>query len=151
MPIEKSHLALAAGAALAATVASVGITHVTRPPAAHVRVSPNTWEELTQAQVDALTALLKKMPPRDVAIFCLRGCDDLALSFDNAFESAHWKSGIEAPLMDDTVGVAIGPDDADGRALRTAIHEATRGAINPRMVDARLLEGRLALVLGRKR
>ena len=47
MPVEKPHIALAAGAALAATVASVGISNYRAPPATalHARMSPNTWEE----------------------------------------------------------------------------------------------------------
>jgi len=113
------------------------------------RASSHTWEELSQFQVDALTAELKKLPARDVAIFCWKLCDDLALTFDNAFESAHWKSGIETPLFDDSVGLTIGPADDPGAAtLRKAIQAAT--GIDAKLVDARILENRIALVIGRK-
>lgn len=149
--IDKSHVIVATvAAALAAGGSSLIVHRAAPPPAVHAR-STSTWAELTQAQVDALAAALREMPPRDVAIICQRGCDDLALSFDNAFESAHWNSGIEVPLVDDTVGVSVGPDDTDGRALARAIHDATGGAVSPKMVDARLLEHRIALVIGRKR
>lgn len=148
-------------AAVAATLAAGGagvITHATRPPVTHQRVSPHTWDELTQKQVDALTAALKKLPPRPVAIFCKIGCDDLALSFDNAFESAHWASGIETPLVDDTVGISVGcafregkcPADDPGAVLAATLREATGGALDPKLVDAHLLEGRIALVIGRR-
>ena len=147
MVVEKSHLAVAA---MAAFLAAAGVAVVTRmPPALGTRTSPHTWPELTQQQVDKLTTTLKRMPPRDVAIFCWKGCDDLALSFDNAFESAKWRSGIETPQLDDTVGWSVGPaSDPDANALRHAIFEVT--GIEPKLTDARLLENRLALVLGRK-
>lgn len=121
------------------------ITKIVRPE------SPNVWGELEQTEVDALTAALGKLPKRDVAIFCLRGCGDLALSFDNAFESSHWNSGVEAPLTDDTVGIKVGPsDDPDARKLADAITTATAGRMRPELVDAHIIENRLVLVIGRK-
>jgi hypothetical protein len=121
------------------------ITKVVRPE------SPNVWRELEQSEVDALTAALGKLPKRDVTILCLRGCGDLALSFDNAFESAHWNSGVETPLSDDTIGISVGPrDDPDAAKLGLAIATATRDAIVPKLVEAHIIENRIVLVLGRK-
>lgn len=121
------------------------ITKIVRPE------SPNVWAELEQSEVDALTAALGKIPKRDIAIFCLRGCGDLALSFDNAFESAHLASQVETPLIDDNVGIKVGPaDDPDARKLGDAITTATAGRIRPELIEAHIVENRLVLVLGRK-
>lgn len=125
-----------------------------RPPPAQITKlvrpsSPNVWDELEQSQVDALTAALGKLKKRDVAIFCLRGCGDLALSFDNAFESAKWNSAIETPLTDDTVGLSIGPaDDPDAKAIGAAIASTT--GLMPKLVEAHIVQGRIVLVIGRK-
>lgn len=55
------------------------------------------WPEMTQREVDDLTAALKftGAPPTQVMIVCKDPmCEDLALNLDNAFESARWKSEI---------------------------------------------------------
>lgn len=146
----KQHLLTALVAASVAVAAMFGAHTLTVSPPVH-RVSPSTWEGLSQSEVDALTEVLKGLQPHDVAIFCSHGCDDLALDFDNAFESAHWRSGIERPLLDDNIGLSIGPNNEDGLALRAAIFGATAGRLDPKMIDAKLLEGHLALVISRKR
>jgi hypothetical protein len=113
---------------------------------------PNAWGELSQQEVDALTSILAKLPAREVAIFCgSRDCEDMALDFDNAFESAHWISGIERPLVDTNAGINVGPDDDAGRSLAAAIESATNGRIKPGLIEARLIGDRMALVISRKR
>lgn len=141
----------------AAVALAVGgtVTLVRRPAQQLVstgKVLPNAWGELTQAEIDALTKILSGMPKHEVAIFCAgRGCDDLALDFDNAFESAHWVSGIEHPLVDTNVGINVGPDDESGRTLAAAIESATGGRISPGLIESHLIGGRMALVISRPR
>jgi hypothetical protein len=115
--------------------------------------NPNAWGELSQVEVDALTMILKSMPTKyEVGIFCAtKDCEDLALDFDNAFESAHWKSGVERPLMDSNFGINVGPPDAAGKALANAIDKATAGRIKPGLLPAQILgENRLVLVISKK-
>lgn len=123
------------------------------------RSSPNVWETLTQKEVDALTAELKKpeLTKGPVSIFCSdSNCDDLALDFDNAFESAGWSSGIERPLSDTNVGINVaricGKDSCDPRGgiLQAAIVRATDGKIVPGLVTMQGDPGRLAVILSRK-
>lgn len=147
----KQHLITAFVAGTVAIAATVGTHNLTAPPAAIHKASPSTWEGLEQFEIDSLTHVLQGLPPHDVAIFCSHGCDDLALDFDNALESAHWRSRVERPLLDDNAGLSVGPDNEDGRMLRNAIFAATHGRLDPKMIDAKLLEGRLALVISRKR
>lgn len=111
---------------------------------------PDAWGELSQPEIDALTATLKGIKPKEVAIFCAsRNCDDMALDFDNAFESAHWVSGIERPLVDSNTGVSVGPDDEDGRTLAAAIESATKGRIKPNVVASHLIGGRMAIIISK--
>jgi hypothetical protein len=110
---------------------------------------PHVWEGLSQPEVDALTQALAGIEKHPVAIFCQHGCDDLALDFDNAFESAHWESGIEHPLIDDNVGLNVAPISEAGAALAHAIAQATHGRLTPRLIDAQIGD-RLAVVISRK-
>jgi hypothetical protein len=59
------------------------------------------WPEMTQQEVDDLTARLKKIGEgRPVTIYCINArCEDLALNLDNAFESARWKSEVLNGVM----------------------------------------------------
>ncbi len=84
------------------------------------------WGDLDQKEVDALTALLNKLPKVPVVIFCVEDtqCGDLRDDLENSFESAHWDVKTEKPLIDDTVGLA-----ASSEALRDAINEATSGRL----------------------
>jgi len=107
------------------------------------------WPELTQKQVDDMTMALSAIPKREVAIYCLHACSDLALSFDNAFESAHWSSGVETPLVDTNVGLNVGPkDDEEAKALAGIIAHTT--GLNVELIDAANLENRLVIAIGRK-
>lgn len=62
-----------------------------------VRMAAAAWDELSQKEVDDLTAALKlSPPPSKFTIVCAdeRWCGDVALNLDNSFESAHWPSDI---------------------------------------------------------
>jgi len=66
-------------------------------PAAQHRAK-RKWAEMSQKEIDDLTATLKmveKTRGAPVTIVCKDPmCEDLALNLDNAFESARWKSEI---------------------------------------------------------
>lgn len=112
---------------------------------------PFAWGEMSQGEINRLSDILSKLPKREVAIFCMdRNCDDLALDFDNAFETAHWTSGIERPLVDTNTGINVGPNDEDGRVLAAAIESATEGRIKPGLVQTSLIGGRMALVISKR-
>lgn len=153
----KEHLLPAAIAAIVAGGATLGINTMSKPTPPQIVVSQagvaraGAWEDLTQQEVDALTAELKKMKPQQVAIFCSSLCDGLALDFDNAFESAKWQSGIERPLTDTNTGINVAPNDAEGKALAAAIKSATNGRLSPGLLDAAIIGNRLALVISRKK
>lgn len=94
----------------------------TKPPVQYVQLKPSEvapkgatrsiekyrWEGLTQAEVDGLT-IATSGKNYDIVIACMDDsrCGDLALDFDNAFESAKLKSVVERPFMDDTKGIAV--------------------------------------------
>jgi hypothetical protein len=151
----KQHIITAAVALTTAIGGTVAVHKLSPAPAPIVvthagKPLPNAWGELSQAEVDALTGILKTMKPAEVAIFCAsRDCEDIALDFDNAFESAHWVSGIERPLVDSNTGINVGPDDEDGKVLAAAIESATNGRIKPGLIASHLLGDRRALVISR--
>lgn len=150
----KQHLITAALALSVASGGTFAVHKLLQKPAAVVtatgKPSPNSWGELSQSEIGSLTAILKATTPAEVAIFCAsRDCDDLALDFDNAFESAHWVSGIERPLVDTNAGISVGPDDDNGRLLAAAIESATNGRIKPSLIESHLVGGRRALVISR--
>lgn len=151
----KRHIAEVFVATALAVGAVSGINYVTRQPQVITQTGkPNVgaWGELTQKEVEALTVLLANMPKSKVGIFCAtKDCEDLALDFDNAFESAKWESGIERPLMDTNAGIHVGPPNDKGKALADAIKKATNGRIAPEMLAAQIIgEDRLVLVISRK-
>lgn len=81
---------------------------MTRDDARAARRERYVWPGLEQKQVDALTAAVKGMKfEQGIVIFCADDsrCGDLALDFDNAFESAKLKSSIEKPFIDNTTGL----------------------------------------------
>lgn len=57
------------------------------------RLAKSIWPALSQSEVDNVTKLAKAQRPGTVKVFCYEEtkCDELALSIENAFESAHWK------------------------------------------------------------
>ena len=157
------HLASALIAAVVAGLVGLGVVNyapkpakpntvtVVAPPGTSLksvsRAAAAAWGELEQAEVDALTALLKPVAEKTpVVIFCLEEskCGDMALDFENAFESAKWPVAQERPLADDTVG--IGTSDANLAAL---IEQATAGRLKPKAISANMKD-RVALVIGKK-
>jgi hypothetical protein len=111
----RQHLIPSLVASVIASCAAVGFVHVTRAPeVTHIVTAPagavspakaahlakTVWPELTQAQVDALTAAVKGNKGK-VTIFCIDDakCGDIALNLDNAFESAHWESLVRNSPM----------------------------------------------------
>lgn len=105
------------------------------------------WPELEQAAVDRLTAALVKVTARErVEILCAdrSECGDLALDFENAFESAHWANVAILPpaLGVETVGLT-----SNSPGLAQAVDAATGLAVN---VVARDPRDPLVLLIGRK-
>lgn len=128
------------------------VTFQQRQGDAFKRMSPAAWGNLEQREIDALTAELRKLPAKsEVAIFCQHGCDDMAIDFENALESAKWSCGIERPLYDTNRGINVAPDSEQGRALRDAIEKATGGRLKVGMVEGEIDQpGRLAIIISRK-
>lgn len=61
-------------------------------PARAKRTAATVWPELTQIEVDDVTARAKAIGKETLRIFCFDEvkCGDLTSSLENAFESAHW-------------------------------------------------------------
>lgn len=61
-------------------------------PAKARRLAQTLWPELSQAELDRVTARAQAIGPTRIRIFCFDEvkCGDLASSLENAFESAHW-------------------------------------------------------------
>jgi hypothetical protein len=147
--------------AVIATVAHYGFSEapiVINPTATVTALDPTsryakrlveaTWPELDQREVNELAAILQGVPETDrsaVTIFCAEEakCGDLQLDFDNAFETAHWTTRFERPLIDTTTGVST-----SSKEISDAIAKATRGRIVPRLIDKNTLY--VALVIGAK-
>lgn len=118
------------------TVKMGGVPIVTSDPAQSLTRSEQrqlaaSWGELDQKEIDALSEALKALPKAPLTIFCQRDdlCGDMQLDFDNSFETAHWETKLEMPLMDDTVGVATSRED-----LRDAINAATSGRLGVKII-----------------
>jgi len=80
-----------------------------------------------------------------LVIFCQDDakCGDMQLDFDNAFETAHWETKLETPLIDDTVGVAASTPE-----LVNAINEATAGRLKVKIIKR--TRPMKVLVIGKK-
>ena len=159
--LDKKHAVTAVVAAVVASVIGGGVAKMVTPPPEKQQIvvnsankpSPYAWGDLSQKEVDGLTSLLKATSRKfEVAIFCAdQYCDSLALDFDNAFETAKWKSGIERPISDSNTGINVAPNDARAKQLAEAISKATNGRLKPGIIDAVLTEkDRVALVISRK-
>lgn len=98
---------------------------------AELRLAAAQWGDLDQKEVDAITAGIKGLPKTPLTIFCEDDykCGDMQLAFDNAFETDHWDTKLEKPLIDDTVGVATSRED-----LRKAIDDATGGRLAVKII-----------------
>lgn len=83
------------------------VVHTSAPSPKQARL---VWPGLEQAQVDALTAELRKLEkPTRVLLLCRDSsrCGDLALDIENAMETARWNVQIDVPLSDDTTGISV--------------------------------------------
>ena len=91
------------------------------------------WGSLTQFEVDSITNALKSIPnAAPIIVYCQDDarCGDIALDFDNAFESAHVRSEVQKPLLDTTRGIAT-----SSKVLSEIIATATSGRIVPHVLS----------------
>lgn len=111
------------------------------------RINPYAWDGLAQAEVDALQAELEKLPKLPVTIFCSdNNCQDIVLDFDNAFESAHWSTEIERPMIDSSVGIWT-----SSKEIADAIDRATHGRLKASILGPEWKDkSRIALAIGKK-
>lgn len=126
---------VAAAASLAVSAPMIYLAKHRAPERIVVQASPETtaraiarqaarqWGELPQKAVDDLTARLGKIDKQPVLILCRdrSDCGDLALDLENAFESAHWDVKIDAPVIDDTIGLS-----SNDATLAAAVTAATK-------------------------
>lgn len=105
-----------------------------------------SWGELTQKEVDTLTADLKKAGgKKHVVVFCANDvyCGDMQLDFVNAFASAKWDFDTETPVVDNTKGIGVS-DEVIAGVIRAAIPRLPVTIIQSNMKD------KVALVIGKK-
>jgi hypothetical protein len=144
--IGLSALALAGAATIKTPVSKTVVV-----PAAQVtatgRYNPYVWEGLQQSEVDALQKALEGMPKKPVIIFCSdANCQDIVLDFDNAFESAHWSTDIERPMIDSSVGIWT-----SSKELAAAIAAATNGRLKVSILGPEWKKtDTIALAIGKK-
>jgi hypothetical protein len=53
----------------------------------------------------------------------------IKFDFDNAFETAHWETKLEAPFIDDTIGIGTSSPE-----LMDAINGATSGRLKAHII-----------------
>jgi len=146
MRLHRSAIAAVTAALVFAGASSAAIA----APADHApRAAAWQYPGLTQQQVDALTVELKKLGPHDVQIYCRfeAVCGALAQDFTDAFEAAGWHSRIDRPVDDRNVGINVGPNNQDGRALAAAIEAGVGGRFKAGLIKASINPGRLTLIL----
>lgn len=107
---------------------TAGVQSMTRTEQLRAAAS---WGDLDQKEIDALAEALKSIPHAPLTIFCENDskCGDMQLGFDNAFETAHWDTKLEKPLIDDTVGVGT-----SSKEILNAIDEATHGRLAVKLI-----------------
>lgn len=107
------------------------VTRSMAPTKSELRLAAASWGNLDQKEIDAITAAVREIPKAPLTIFCQDDakCGDMQLDFDNAFESAHWETKLETPLIDDTVGVGTSLP-----ALRDAINAATGDRLGVKLI-----------------
>jgi hypothetical protein len=107
------------------------------------------WPEMTQKEIDDLTATLKavaKTRGAPVAIVCKDPmCEDLALNLDNAFESARWKSEI---VIGTVFGVPEGVTTSS-QWLADLFNAATGNRYGAKVVSEKVADGE-AIMIGAK-
>lgn len=111
------------------------------------RINPYAWDGLTQPEIDALQIRLEKLAKLPVTIFCSgANCQDIVLDFDNAFESAHWSTEIERPMIDNSVGIWT-----SSKEIADAIESATSGRLKVSILGPEWKDkDRIALAIGKK-
>lgn len=104
----RQHIVPSIVASIVASMIGAGVAYYAKPTKIVVHTKAGEqgtrkteWPELSQKEVDAITAALNaasEWRTAKIAIFCVEQarCGDLALNFDNAIESAH--SQIETQL-----------------------------------------------------
>lgn len=111
------------------------------------KINPYSWGELEQVEVDALQHRLEAMPKMPVVIFCNdSNCQNMALDFDNAFESAHWVSVIERPMIDNSIGIWT-----SSKEIADALESATNGRLKASILGPEWRDkSKIALAIGKK-
>jgi hypothetical protein len=150
----KQHIVPSIVASVVASMAAFGAAHYVVPPPVikHIQLqgkaaheNARVWPQLEQKQIDAITAALRKIKPRAVVIYCDGGnCDDVALDFENALESAHWSTDRLVPIME---AMPIGLVCSDP-ALAKIIARATGLKVSPMVGWGD--PARAALLIGRR-
>jgi hypothetical protein len=131
------HIAVAA--ALAATSAHV-VTRVSmpeRPMVSHFHLSPlkHVWPALEGDQREQIKTALPDLKGTRVEIYCDGApCSDLARDLDRLLEDVGAESAVVRSWAPLGHGFGISPDDARGRALATAIKNASNGALDPQVL-----------------
>jgi hypothetical protein len=139
-----------------AALGLAGIPYLAKPatvvqPVQHAtasgRINPYVWDGLQQSEVNALQKILVALPKKPVVIFCSSGdCDDIKLDFDNAFESAHWETDIQRPMIDNATGIWTSSQE-----IVAAITNATGGRVSASLMGPEWKDqDRIALAIGKK-
>lgn len=111
-----------------------------------------SWGLLNQTEMASLISELRRMPKRNVAIFCAEEviCSNFADDLADALHGVEWQAGVERPMLDDNRGVNIAPKgDAGAQAMAAALTRATAGRIRPGLIDADIGD-RLAIIISKK-
>jgi hypothetical protein len=111
------------------------------------KINPYAWGELEQAEVNALQRKLEAVAKLPVVIFCSDdNCKDMALDFENAFESAHWATDIERPMIDNARGIWTSSNE-----IAAAITSATSGRLKVSILGPEWADkSKIALAIGKK-
>lgn len=110
----RQHIVPSIVASIVASMIGAGVAYYAKPTQVVVHTKAGEqgtrkteWPELSQTEVDAITAALETAPQGGVkpkiTIFCVEQarCGDLALNFDNALESAHFETEMKfSPAID---------------------------------------------------